>query len=58
MARIWEVIERDGIFIPTVRSDDEGWIKSLCKHKHHSPQEAKKCLIKAFPSYMKHQRKS
>ena len=58
MARIYEIRELDGVFTPTVRSDDEKWIKPVCKHHHKSRQEAQKCLTKALPHYMKHQRLS
>lgn len=54
MARIYQVIKQGEMFIPTVRSDDEGWIKPVCKHKHHSEKEAEKCLRKVLPAYMKY----
>ena len=57
MARIYETIEKEGLFIPMVRSDDEGWIHSICNHHHHSRKEANKCLTRALPPYMKHQRR-
>lgn len=58
MARIYEIKKEYGLFVPTVRSDDERWIRRLCKHKHHSEREAQKCLTKALPSYMKRMRKN
>lgn len=56
MARIYEVISEGLRFIPTVRSDDEGWQRAVCKHRHFSFKEAQKCLEKARPEYMKRQR--
>ena len=56
MARIYEVIEKDGYWVPTVRSDDEGWIHTACSHKHRSNNEAQKCLFKSIPRYMKYRR--
>jgi len=57
MARIYEIISEGLRFIPTVRSDDEGWQKAVCRHKHFSFKEAQKCLREAMPKYMKYQRR-
>ncbi len=53
MARIYEVIEQEGRFIPTVRSDDEGWGRVVCPHRHRSKKEAGRCLRRVTPAYMK-----
>lgn len=57
MAVIYWVIKLGNIFIPAKRSDDEGWTEQLCHHYHHSEKEARKCLVKAVPKYMKYQHK-
>ncbi len=57
MARIYEIRQYDGFCRPVVYSDEEHWLRSLCKHKHRSRREAQKCLTKALPRYMKCQRK-
>ena len=58
MARIYEILSEGLWFIPTVRSDDEGWQRAVCKHKHFSYKEALKCLTRALPKYMKYQKHS
>lgn len=57
MARIYEVILFGKYYVPMVRSDDENWTRRLCQHNHTSREEAHKCLVKALPRYMKHQRR-
>ena len=56
MTRIYEIREEGLQFVPIVYSDDEGWLKKLCRHRHFSYKEARKCLTKALPRYMKYQR--
>ncbi len=58
MASIYKVIlTTEGCFVPTVESDEEGWMYTLCKHRHHSEREAQKCLVRAMPGYMRHARR-
>jgi len=47
MAVIYELIQHEGYWIPTKRSDDEGWMLNCCHHQHKSKREAKKCLRRA-----------
>lgn len=50
MVRTYEIIRDNKLFVPIVR--EGGFIRRLCKHRHWSEREARKCLTKIVPPSM------
>lgn len=62
MATIWKIVQTKGrpggeLWIPVKVYDETNTIVNLCDHNHKSRREAERCLTRALPKYMKHQRK-